>query len=394
MDSFVFQNATKIIFGKDTEKLVGSELKKEGAKNILLIYGGGSIKKSGLFGRVEASLKENGIGFTELGGVVPNPRIGLVREGSKLCREKNIDFILAVGGGSVIDSAKAISFGACYDGDPWDFFSGKAEPGENRIPLATILTIPAAGSEASDSCVITNEELNIKTHFASPLMRPVFSIMNPELTFSLPPYQTACGCMDIMAHVMERYFTKTSHVELADRLCESVLKTVIHNLPIVLKEPENYDARAEIMWAGTIAHNDLIGMGRSHCWFNHALEHQISGYYDIPHGAGLAITFPAWMKHLSSKPECQRRLCQFATNVWGVEYNYDNPLDTIMQGIERLYSFEKACGLPVSLNEVSIGSEKFELMADNLTGGGKHPAWGFYPLEKSDIIEILKLASK
>ena len=257
MENFRFFNPTAIIFGKDTEKFVGAETKKRG-KRVLVHFGGGSIKKSGLYDRVVGSLRESGIEFLELGGVKPNPRLSLVCEGVELCRKNNVDFILAVGGGSVIDSAKAIALGAKYAGDVWDFYMGKTAPTE-ALPIGCVLTIPAAGSESSQSSVITNEEGKLKRFCDTEILRPRFAIMNPELSFTLPPYQTACGASDIMAHVMERYFTNSRHVELTDRLCESTLKTVIDNVPTALREPQNYDARAEIMWAGAIAHNDLFG---------------------------------------------------------------------------------------------------------------------------------------
>lgn len=237
MNGFEFQCATKMIFGKEKELCVGEELKKQGASRVLLVYGGASVKKSGLYDKVVKALEEAGLSFDELSGVVPNPRVSLVRKGIGLCREKGIDFLLAVGGGSVIDTCKAISFGVFYEGDVWDLISGKVKPGEKRIPVADILTLPAAGSEESDSCVISDETIPMKTGFGSPLMRPVFSIMNPELTYTLPPYQTACGCMDIMAHAMERYFSRTQHVEMTDRVTEGILATVIHNLPIALETP-------------------------------------------------------------------------------------------------------------------------------------------------------------
>mgnify|MGYP001210262793 CR=1 FL=1 len=392
MNSFTFQCATKIIFGKDTEYITGTELKSFGAKKVLMVYGGKSIKTTGLYQRVVEVVRQEGIELMELPGVVPNPRVSLVREGIKICRENSIDFLLAVGGGSVIDTAKAISFGVFYSGDVWDLISGKEKPGTEHLPIGTILTLPAAGSEASDSCVISDETIQVKTGFGSPLMRPAFSIMNPELTYTLPPYQTACGCMDIMAHTMERYFSQTDHVELTDRMSEGILKTIIHNLPIALKNPDDYNARAEIMWAGTLAQNDLVGTGRDQCWFNHGLEHQISGYYDIAHGAGLAITFPAWMTFVSGKPQCLKKLVQYAVRVWNIEENYDDPLETARQGIDCLRNFIHSCGLPVTLSEVEIGSEKFNEIASNMTDNGQHTAGGFYPLSKEDIIEVLELA--
>jgi hypothetical protein len=278
--------------------------------------------------------------FIELGGVQPNPRLSLVKQGIELCRKHNIDFILAVGGGSVIDSAKAIAVGVPYEGDVWDFYSGKAVP-EKALPVGVVLTIPAAGSEASKSSVITNEDGWYKRGLNVEIIRPKFAIMNPEITFTLPPYQTACGAADIMAHVMERYFTHQKDVDFTDRLCEATLKTIIKNVPIVLEEPENYQARAEIMWASTIAHNDLLSTGRIGDWASHAIEHELSGIYDVPHGAGLAVVFPAWMKYVYK--EDVDRFVQFATRVWDVEMDFSNPERTALEGIYRLTQFGLAC---------------------------------------------------
>lgn len=388
MNNFVFQNATKIIFGKGTENLVGTETAKYCSK-VLLHYGGGSIKKTGLYDRVTKSLQDAGVEYIELPGVQPNPRLSLVREGIELCRKNNIEFILAVGGGSVIDSAKAISIGIPYDGDVWDFYTGKAEV-EKAVPIGVVLTIPAAGSESSDSSVITNEDGWYKRDAGSDLMRPKFAILNPELTFTLPPYQTACGTADIMAHVMERYFTNVKNVDLTDRLCEATLKTMINNVPIVMKEPENYDARAEIMWAGTVAHNDLLGTGRIGDWASHAIEHEISGIYDIAHGAGLAIVFPAWMKYVY-KHDIER-FAQYAVRVWNVDMDFTSPERTALEGIERLKGFFRQIGLPVTLEEAGIGDDRLEEMADKCTDWGKKTVGNFVKLNRDDVLNILKLA--
>ncbi|HHV98261.1 MAG TPA: iron-containing alcohol dehydrogenase [Clostridiaceae bacterium] len=388
MNNFVFQNATKIIFGKATENQVGAETAKY-SKKVLLHYGGGSIKKSGLYDRVIKSLRDAGVEYIELSGVQPNPRLSLVREGIELCRKNNIEFILAVGGGSVIDSAKAISIGIHYDGDVWDFYAGKAKV-EKAIPVGVVLTIPAAGSESSGSSVITNEDGWYKRGVTSVLMRPKFAILNPELTFTLPPYQTACGTADIMAHIMERYFTNVKNVDLTDRLCEATLKTMIKNVPIALKEPENYDARAEIMWAGTIAHNDLLDTGRIGDWASHDIEHEISGIYDIAHGAGLAIVFPAWMKYVY-KHDIDR-FAQFAVRVWNVDMDFASPERTALEGIERLKGFFRQIGLPVSLRDANIGDDRLEEMADKRTDFGKETIGNFVELNREDVLNILKLA--
>lgn len=386
MVNFSYQNTTKIIFGKDTERKVGSETKKFGSK-VLLHYGGGSIKKFGLYDKVVESLKSAGLEVFELGSVQPNPRLSLVREGIELCRKNNIDFILAVGGGSVIDSAKTIGIGVTYKGDVWDFYIGKSKI-KSTLPVGVILTIPAAGSESSTGSVITNENGWYKRGAGSTLMRPVFAIMNPELTYTLPPYQTAAGAADMMAHIFERYFTNEPNVDLTDRLSEATLKTIIKNVSIVLEDPENYEARAEIMWAGTIAHNGLLGTGRIEDWATHDIEHEISGIYDITHGAGLAILFPAWMKYVYNQDV--KRFAQFANRVWDVEIDVNNLERTALEGIEKTKAYFEKIGLPVSLIEASIPEDRFEEMAAKGTENG--PLGNFVKLHKEDIINIFNIA--
>lgn len=386
MRDFEYQNQTKIVFGRNAEKKVGDLIGAYG-KTVLLHYGGGSIKRIGLYDTVRASLDAANVRTVELGGVQPNPRLGLVHEGIELCRKHNVDAILAVGGGSVIDSAKAIGFGVPYDGDVWDFFSGKAEVDE-MIPVGTVLTIPAAGSESSISCVITKEDGMLKRPLNNDALRPVFAVLNPELTFSLPPYQTACGAADIMAHVMERYFSREPHVELTDRLCEATLKTVINNVPIVLDNPANYDARAEIMWAGAIAHNGLLNTGRGGDWASHIIEHEISGIYDIAHGAGLAIVYPAWMKYVYQ--EYAAKYAQYATRVWNVDLDFDAPDKTALEGISRLERFFREIGLPVRLSEADIGDDRLAEMADKFEELA--PRGDIKPIHRDDAYEILKLA--
>ncbi len=388
MNNFTFYNPTRIIFGKGTETRVGIETAKY-SKRVLLVYGGGSIRKSGLYDKVTASLKEHGILFMELSGVVPNPRVSLVREGIRLCRENKLDFILAVGGGSVIDTAKGIAIGVPYQGDVWDFYDGKAQIKES-LPVGVILTIPAAGSESSTSSVLTNEDGWYKKGTGSDLMRPKFAILNPELTYTLPPYQTACGAADIMAHVMERYFTNTQDVDFTDRLCEATLKTIIANVPLAIAEPDNYAARAEVMWAGTIAHNDLLGTGRDQDWASHKIEHELSAIYDVAHGAGLAVVFPAWMKYVY-KHNIQR-FVQFAVRVWDVDQGFANPERTALAGIERLKEFFRRIGLPVTLEELGVRDDRYEEMADKCTMGDTFEIGGLVKLKKKDVIEIYKLA--
>ena len=388
MDNFTFQNPTKIIFGKGLENEVGAEVIRY-SKKILLHYGGGTIKKTGLYDRVVASLKEAGVSYVELSGVKPNPRLSLVQEGIKLCRDNEISFILAVGGGSVIDSAKAISIGVPYSGDVWDFYLGKAVP-EKALPIGTILTIPAAGSESSTGTVITNEDGFYKRAVNTELVYPRFSILNPELTFTLPKYQVACGAADIMAHLMERYFTNSQHVELMDRLIESTMKTVINNVTTVLEHSDNYDAWAEIMWSGTIAHNNLLNTGRVGDWGSHDIEHELSGIYDVAHGAGLAVVFPAWMKYVYKHDI--NRFAQFAVRVWNVENSFWSPEKTAIEGIKKLKDFFKSLGLPVDLKGLGIADNRLDEMASKATKSDTSTVGNFVTLNKNDVYNILKLA--
>ncbi|MCG9479090.1 MAG: iron-containing alcohol dehydrogenase [Actinomycetia bacterium] len=386
MKNFEFNMPTKVIFGKDTEKNIGPEIKKYTDK-VLFHYGGGSIKANGLYDKVLKSLRQNDIEFVELAGVKPNPRLSLVKEGIKLCRENNIEFILGVGGGSVLDSAKAIAIGVPYQGDVWDFYTDKATI-EEALPVGAVLTIPAAGSEASNGSVITDDSTDYKRPAESELIRPRFAVMNPEVTFTLPPYQTVCGASDIMAHVFERYFTRVKNVDLTDRLCESVLKTMIKYTPQVLEEPENYDARAEIMWTGTVAHNDLLTTGRQGDWGSHMIEHELSAIYDIAHGAGLSIVFPAWMKYVF-KTDVER-FVQFAARVWNVEPDLFDMQSTALEGISRLEQFYKKINLPTRLSDINIGDDRFEEMADKAVEFGN--LGSFVELKKEDVLSILKLA--
>lgn len=388
MENFVFDYCTRVVFGKGTENQVGEVAKKYGNK-VFLHYGGGSIKKWGLYNRVIKSLKKADIEVVELGGVRPNPTYDLIKKGIKICRENSVDLILAVGGGSVIDSAKGIAVGVPYDGDVLDFTLKKAIPKE-ALPLGVILTIPAAGSETSQYAVVTYEKggYSYKRDVVwenNEIIRPKFAILNPELSFTLPPYQTACGIADIMAHVAERYFTYVKNVELTDRLCEATLKTVINNGLIVMKELENYDARAEIMWAGSIAQSDLLGTGRQADFASHMIEHELSGIYDITHGAGLAIIFPAWMKYVYKYNI--DRFIQFATRVWGVEYNIYSPERTVLEGIKRMKNFFKEISLPTTLKELNIPEDRFEEMAKKAVKLGS-----IKKINANDIVEILKLA--
>ena len=388
MKDFTFQNTTKIIFGKHAIEHVGEETAACG-KKVLLHYGGGHIKKTGLYEKIIDALKKAGVDWVELGGVMPNPRLSLVYEGIELCRREGVDFLLAVGGGSVIDSAKTIAMGVEYNGDVWDFFAEKAFP-EKALPVGAVLTIAAAGSEASKGCVITKEETGQKLPVNYEGLRPKFAVMDPSLTFTLSPYQTACGAADIMAHVLERYFTQEMNVDLSDRLCEGTLKTMIANTPIVMEKPGDYDARAEIMWAGTIAHNDLLGKGRIEDWASHQIEHELSAICDVAHGAGLAIVLPAWMKYVYKHN--LPRFVQYAVRVWNVEQRFDDPEATALEGIERTKAFFTAIGLPTALSEIGIGAEHFKAIAEKCKRNSDGAVGSFVRLFTHDIINLLKLA--
>lgn len=391
MVNFEYLSPTKIVFGKGTEKSVGSLLKQYKPKRVFLHYGKESIKANGLYESVVTSLKESCIEFVELGGVLPNPRLSLVNEGIRICRKENVDFILAVGGGSAIDSAKAIAAGVPYDGDVWDFYTGKAVP-EVALPVGVILTIAAAGSEASKSSVISNEDGQLKKSLNHDLIKPQFAILNPELTTDLPLYHTACGVVDIMAHAMERYFTNVTNVELTDRLIEGLLKTVIRNALILTREPKDYDARAEIMWAGTVAHNDLLSTGRISDFASHMIEHELSAIYDVPHGAGLAVVFPAWIEHVYTHDI--KRFVQFAARVFDVDPNYQSPEWTVFEGIRRLKAFYTAIGMPITLAGLGIHDNRIEEMADKATQFDTKKLGNFVPLKRSDVVEILKLTTR
>ncbi len=388
MKNFHFYSPTYFVFGKGKENETGQLVNRFNGTRVLLHYGTGSVVRSGLLERVKASLTKQGIYFTELGGAVPNPRSGLVYEGIELCRNENINFIVAVGGGSAIDSAKAIAMGVEYEGDFWDLFSGKAVC-KKALPVATILTISAAGSEGSASSVITHENGNFKRGCLSEHIRPVFSILNPELTMSLPNYQTACGAVDMMAHVMERYFTNTKDVEITDRLCEGILLAVIKETPKALADANDYESRANIMWAGMVAHNDVCGVGRDQDWSSHGLEHELSALYDVAHGAGLAVMFPAWMKYVMHHDVM--RFAQFAVRVWGCEMNFQQPELTAMEGIQRYENFLRSIGMPVRFSEIGAKEEDIPTLIQQ-TGIGKGTMGSFVKLNAQDIENIYRLA--
>ncbi len=388
MENFNFYSPTEFVFGKDRAVEAGHFVKKYGGSKVLIHYGGGSAVKSGLIGKVKKSLDEAGVKYCELGGVQPNPRDTLVYKGIDLCRAEGVDFILAVGGGSVIDSAKAIAIGVPYDGDFWDMYSGK--PVGKALPVATVLTIAAAGSEGSGDSVITKEDGMLKRGTGSDLLRPKFSIMEPTLTQTLPAYQTACGATDIMAHVFERYFTNTTEVEITDRLCEAVLLTMIKETPRVIADPDNYEARANIMWAGTVAHTNICGVGRQQDWNSHGLEHELSGLYDVAHGAGLAVIMPAWMEYVHKHNVM--RFCQMATRVFGCQMNFEDPEATALEGIHRFRAFLKSIGMPINFTELGAREEDIPALVEKF-GIGDGRTGGFMQLDAHDITEIYKIAA-
>ena len=389
MENFTFYSPTFFAFGKDTENQVGEYVKQFGGSKVLVHYGGSSAKKSGLLDRVEASLKKEGIPYVMLGGVKPNPRSGLVYEGIELCKKEGVDFVLAVGGGSVIDSSKAIAAGVVYDGDFWDFYSGKWI--EEALPVGTILTIAAAGSEGSPDSVITKEEGMFKRGASGNAIRPKFSILNPALTETLPPHQTAAGATDIMAHLYERYLTNTKDVEVTDRLIEGLLLTMRHEAPRVMADPHNYEARANIMWAGMVAHNHICGVGRSQDWNSHVIEHELSALYDCAHGAGLAVTMPAVFKYVMNHDV--NRFAKVATRVWGCEMDFDHPEVTALEGINAFQNFLISLGMPKNFEELGAKEEDIPKLAEICCRGDGRDGTisGFVTLTEEDVQNIYRM---
>lgn len=389
MNNFTFYSPTYFAFGKGQEENTGKYVKRFEGSKVLIHYGGGSVVRSGLLDRVKKSLEAENIAYVELGGVMPNPRSGLVYQGIKICKKEDIDFILAVGGGSTIDSAKAIAAGACYDGDFWDYYMGK--PVEVALPIGTVLTIAAAGSEGSPDSVITKEEGMLKRGASGEGLRPKFSILNPELTQTLPAFQTAAGVTDIMAHLFERYFTTTKEVEVTDRVIEALLLTMVHEAPRVIEDPNNYEARANIMWAGMMAHNNCCGVGRSQDWASHDIEHELSAVYDCAHGAGLAVVFPAWMEY--NMHHDVMRFAKLAVRVWGCQMDYDYPEVTAKAGIKALRNFLKSIGMPGNFAELGASENDIEHMAHTACYGNGRTGQigGFVALSEEDVANIYRL---
>lgn len=389
MNNFVFYSPTEFVFGKATEMQVGALARKHGAQKVMIVYGGGSVVRSGLLDRVKQSLQEAGIEYCLMGGVQPNPVDTKVYEGIEFCRREQADMLLPVGGGSVIDTAKAIAAGVLYEGDFWDFYIGKAKV-TKALKVAVVLTIPAAGSEGSGNTVITKLDGLQKLSLRVPeVLRPVFSIMNPELTYTLPPFQTACGVADMMAHIMERYFTNTQEVEIGDRLCEGTLMAIINEAPKVMRNPEDYGARANLMWAGMIAHNGTCGVGCEEDWASHFLEHEISAIYGVTHGAGLSVIFPAWMTWMVEHNV--GKIAQYAVRVWGVPESEDKKA-VALEGIGKLKAFFSSLGLPVTFKELGVENPDIDRLADSLHRNKGELVGNYVKLTKQDSKEIYHLA--
>lgn len=388
MNNFTFCSPTKYVFGRDKESLTGQLTVEMGSKRVLIVYGKGSVVRSGLLDRVKQSLTTSQVEYFELGGINPNPTDDRVYEGIELCRANNIDGLIAVGGGSAIDTAKAIAGGVPYEGDFWYFFAGKAVM-TDALPVGVVLTIPAAGSEGSGNSVITKldglHKISLRTESA---LRPKFAVMNPELTFTLPPYQTASGIADMMTHIYERYFTNTPEVEVTDRVSEGVLKAIITEAPRVMAEPENYEARANIMWCGTLAHNGICGTGRQEDWVSHFMEHELSAVYGVTHGAGLAVIVPAWLTFMVEHNP--GKVAQFARRVWDVVETDDRK--AALQGIEKLKQFYKSIGMPITLKELGIDNPDIDLLVKKLHENKGQTIGGYYRLTPTETTQIYTLA--
>jgi len=389
MNNFTFYAPTYFAFGKDTEQDTGKYVKRFGGSKVLVHFGGGSVVRSGLLDRVKQSLEREGLAYVELGGVKPNPRSGLVYEGIDLCRKEGVDFVLAVGGGSTIDSAKAIAAGVVYDGDFWDFYQGKLV--NEALPIGTVLTIAAAGSEGSPDSVITYEDGMFKRGATGEGLRPKFTILNPTLTQTLPPYQTACGITDIMAHLYERYLTNTTDVECTDRVIEALMLTMINEAPKVMADPNDYQARANILWAGMMAHNNCCGVGRTQDWASHDIEHELSAIYDCAHGAGLAVVMPAVFTY--NMQHNVMRFAQAAVRVWGCQMDFEHPERTAKAGIEALRSFLISIGMPKNFAELGAKEEDIERMAHCACHGDARQGsiGGFVSLNQQDVENIYRL---
>ncbi len=394
MKNFTYYAPTEVVFGVNTEAQAGKLVKKYGGSKVLVHYGGQSAIRSGLLDVVCQSLEAEGVAYVKLGGVVPNPRLSKVYEGIELCKKEAVDFILAVGGGSVIDSAKAISWGVKYEGDVWDLYTHKGQA-TDCVPVACVLTIPAAGSEMSAASVITNEEGNLKKDYAHDMIRCKFAIMNPERTCTLPAFQTACGATDMMMHTMERYFSHDDDMEITYAVAEAVLRTVKACTPAVLKDPNNYVLRSQIMWAGSIAHNDLTGCGMADDWATHTLEHELSGMFDVAHGAGLAAMWGSWARYVYKENiDC---FVRFAVNVMGVKQDFKSAEKTALAGIEAMEAFFHSIGMPTGIVELigrQVTEDEIQEMALKCSENDARTIGGFKILNRQDMINIYRMANK
>lgn len=393
MEHFVFHTPTKIIFGRGGESLAGEEILSQKGSNVLVIYGGESARKSGLLDRVEASLKNAGLSYCLWGGIKPNPLFSQVKECIAFAKEKKVDFILAVGGGSVMDAAKAVSIGVLDDGDLWEIFMKKRLP-KKSLPVGAVVTIAASGSEMSSCCVVTRDEDLVKRGFFSEENIMKFAITNPELTFSLPPYQTACGIVDIMMHTLDRYFSPPASSDLSDGIAEALLRTTIKNGAIAMKEPDNYDARAELMWAGTLSHNDITGVGRNWDFAPHQFEHELSGYYNVAHGAGLAAIWGAWARYVCDA--YPMRFAKYGVEVWGLDLDYDHPEKTAYAAISATEDFFRSIGMPVTMTELlgfSVPDEVIEELADKCSNQRTRTIGSIRVLDRDDIAEVYRRAN-
>ncbi len=383
MNNFEFCVTTDILFGKGQEEMLPAKLAAYG-KRILLTYGGGSIKKSGLYDKIKNLL--NGFEIFELGGIDPNPRVESVNKGAKICRKENIDLILAVGGGSTIDCSKAIAAAAFYDGDAWDLITGKGKI-TKALPIAVVLTIATTGSEMDQAAVISNMQTNEKLLMGHPYLLPKIAVLNPENTFTVPPYQTASGSADMMSHIIETYFD-TVEAFVPDAIAEGLLRAVIKYTPMALQDPEDYEARAQLMWTSSLALNGILATGKSFMWSCHYIEHELSAYYDITHGAGLAVITPKWMRYILSDSTVDK-FCDYAVNVWGLERSEDK-FKLANQGIDYTEKFFSKIGLPSKLSEFGIDDTKFEVMAKKAVEIGSLKK-AYVPLEENDVVNILKM---
>lgn len=389
---FNFYAPTRVVFGRNAENEIANLVKSNGGHKILIHFGGGSAERSGLLNVIRKQFKDAHLAFVELGGVVPNPLLSKVNEGIELCRKENVDFILAVGGGSVIDSSKAIGYGVPYNGDVWDFWCGKSIP-QACMPIGVVLTIPAAGSEMSSSCVITKDDGLLKRGINSDLCRCRFAVMNPERTYTLPPYQTAAGATDIMMHTMERYFSKYEEMTLTDAIAEAILRTVKDSALVVMEHPEDYRQRAQIMWAGSLAHNDLTECGTEKDFATHRLEHELSALFGVTHGAGLAAIWPSWARYVKARH--LNRFVRFAVNVMGIENDFSNPDETAEKGICAMEDFYRKIGMPTNIHELlgrEITNDEINIMVDKCSRGGTISVGAMEVLGQKEMREIYEMA--